>query len=107
MSMVKKLTSLILLPLLLFLEVGIGPIHNFLGSEGSFAGSSVSVSSSQLHPVPDGACPVCRFLQISFLLSLIVISSIFRHQSLQRSVREIAFPAEPLRILPSRGPPAF
>jgi hypothetical protein len=107
MSMVKKLTLLILLPLLLFLEVGIGPIHNFLGSEGSFPNSSVSVSSFQLDPVPDGACPVCRFLQISFLLSLVVISSTFRHRSLQSSVHEIAFPAEPLRILPSRGPPAI
>jgi hypothetical protein len=105
--MVKKLTSLIILPLLLFLEVGIGPIHTFLGSEGSFASSSVSVSSFPLDSGPDGACPVCRFLQISFLLSLIVISSTFRHRSLQSSVREIAFPAEPLKILPSRGPPAY
>lgn len=107
MSMLKKLTSLIILPLLLFLEVGIGPIHTFLGGEGTFSNSSVSVSSFQLDPVPDSACPVCRFLQISFLLSLIVISSTFRHQSLQSAVREIAFPAEPLRILPSSGPPAF
>jgi hypothetical protein len=105
--MVKKLTSLIILPLLLFLEVGIGPIHNFLGGEGSFSNPSVRASSIQLDPVPDGACPVCRFLQISFLLSLIVITSTFRHRSLKSSVREIAFPAEPLRILPSRGPPAF
>lgn len=105
--MVKKLTALIVLPLLLFLEVGIGPIHTFLGGEASFAGSSVNVSSIQLDPAPDGACPVCRFLQISFLLSLMVISSAFRHRSLKTSVHEIAFPAEPLRNLPSRGPPAF
>ena len=104
--MLKKLTSLVILPLLLFLEVGIGPIHSFLGGEGS-GSTSVSVWSMQLDPVPDGACPVCRFLQISFLLSLIVISSIFRYQSFQSAVHEIAIPAEPFKILGSRGPPAF
>ena len=107
MSMLKRLTSLIILPLLLFLEVGVGPIHTFLGSGGAFACSSVSVRSIQLDPVPDGACPVCRFLQISFLLSLIVISSTFRPRLLTSAFREIVFLAEPLRILSSRGPPAF
>ena len=106
-NMVKTFSSLILLPLLLFLEVGVGPLHNFLPGEEPSANPAVMIWSTPVDSTPPLTCPVCRFLQVSFLLSMILFSSSFRRRSQRVSVREIAFPAQPRKILPSRGPPAY
>lgn len=105
--MVKTLTSLIILPLLLFLEVGVGPLHDFLQKEGPPGGPSFTIGAVQTAPVPPNVCPVCRFLQISFLLSLVVFFSSFRRRCEKVSVREMPFPARPRKALASRGPPLY
>lgn len=105
--MVKTFTSLIILPLLLFLEVGIGPLHNFLPGEEPAGNPAVAIGFLQLGSVPPTVCPVCRFLQISFLLSFILFFSTFRRRSERISAREMAFPVHPRQILPSRGPPSY
>jgi hypothetical protein len=105
--MVKNLTLLIVLPLLLFLEVGIAPVHNFLPGDDALGSPSARTGISQGDLSLPNACPVCRFLQISFLLSIVLFFSSFRQRREKVSVREISFPAQPRNIFPSRGPPSY
>jgi hypothetical protein len=106
-SMVKKFISLIVVALLLFLEVGIASLHNLLPNDDPQQERAASIEAGQRNPAPAGICPVCQFLQISFLLSFILFVSAFRRRCVNIPVHEIAFPALPRSILPSRGPPAF
>jgi len=103
---VKKFTILTVVPLLLFLEVGIASLHNFLPNDDPLGGGAASIGTVQPDSSPAGFCPVCQFLQIGFLLTFILIVSSFRRRLASLPVHELAFPAQPRTILPSRGPPS-
>ena len=103
--MIQTVTSLILIPLLLFLEVGVGPLHGWAPSEKG-GGSAVAILAlDQTDAAPASVCPVCQLLRIGFLLSLILFLSCFLRRREEVSVHEIAFPARPIQFLVSRGPP--
>ena len=105
--MVKNFTTLIMLPLLLFLEVGIGPLYNFLENEPLPGSLSLQIGAVQPNPGTPGVCPVCQFLQISFLLSFVLLFASFRSRREKIAVRELNFPAQPRKIVASRGPPSY
>jgi hypothetical protein len=107
MRMLKTITALFLLPLLLSLEVGLGPLHAVFTGELRTGVVSTHATSLQIESVAPEDCPVCRFMQVSFLLAVIVFCSFFVRCRDSLFVREIAFTADPFRLVSSRGPPAY
>lgn len=105
--MIKTFTSLIVLPLLLSLEVGIGPLHRFISGEESAGFFGTNAAAVQVESTAPADCPVCRFMQAGFLLAFILFVSFFLRRCERVIVHEIAFPAEPFIVLPSRGPPVY
>ncbi len=103
--MAKTITSLILLPLLLFLEIGVGPLHNCLQSQEILPGASFSIGAVQTDPAPPNVCPVCRFVQFSFLLSLVLFSASLRRRCDSLPLGETTFPSPVESTVHTRGPP--